>query len=250
MKRRPIIIAHRGASFEAPENTMSAFHLAWHEGCDAIEGDVHKTKDNEVVVIHDEDTQRTCVDKIIIRESTLQQIQSLDCGSWKAEKFRGEIIPTLQDLIKSMPHDKKIFIEVKGGYKTLEPVKIILEDSPLKTSQIVIMDFDLENMIKARTLFPTMEILWLYEFIPPLTAANANSVLNKIVQDACAAQMHGINIELNPFITEELVNKVHDLGMKFYVWTVNEIKDALYLTDIGADGLTTDRPGLLRKLYG
>lgn len=250
MKKRPLIIAHRGSSYNAPENTMSAIKLAWQEETDALEVDVHRTKDAEIVVIHDEDTLRTCGKKLILRNSTLQEIQLLECGSWKAEKFRGEKIPTFKNIVKTVPHNKKLIIEIKGGSGCLEPVKNILANSSLKAEQIVIMDFELDNMIKAKLLFPEIEILWLYEFIPALTRHNAETVFKKIIENAVTAGMHGINIELNPFITKNLIDEVHNQDMKFYVWTVNKTKEALYLRDIGADGLTTDRPGWMRQLYG
>lgn len=251
MKNNPLIIAHRGASFEAPENTMASFKLALQENTDALELDVHKTKDGEIVVIHDEDTQRTCREKKLIRESTFPEIRALDAGSWKDEIYQGERIPTFKEIVEIVPSDKKLSVEIKGGRKCLGPVKNILESSHLKREQIVIMDFNLDNMIEAKTLFPDSEILWLCEFIPPLTENNADSILGDIIQKASNAKMHGINIELNLFITKELVKQVHNLGMKFYVWTVNGAQDAQYLRSIEVDGLTTDRPGWLKeKLNG
>ena len=113
------------------------------------------------------------------------------------------------------------------------------------------MDFSLDNVLAAKSLFPGIEIIWLYEFIPPLTDKSAPAILEKIISTASDYSLQGINIELNSYITKDLVSTVHDLGMTFYVWTVNNTDVGHHLWEIGVDGLTTDRPGWLRKkLYG
>ena len=121
----PLIIAHRGSSLQAPENTMAAVNLSWQENTDALEIDVHKTKDDEIVVIHDEDTKRTCGINKTINQSTLQEIQFLDAGSWKDKKYKNEIIPTFKEVVKTVSNNKKLVVEVKGGRECLLPVKNI-----------------------------------------------------------------------------------------------------------------------------
>src|SRR6478752_5983209 len=114
---RPVeIVGHRGASYDAPENTVASVKLAWEQKADAAEFDVYRTKDGKIVVIHDKDTKRTAggVNKVVA-ESTLAELRALDVGKWKGEKYAGERIPTLAEVLATVPAGKKVFIEVKPG---------------------------------------------------------------------------------------------------------------------------------------
>ena len=112
------IVAHRGASFDAPENTLAAFRLAWEQGADAVEGDFYLTADQQIVCLHDKDTKRTAPNQTsrVVSKSTLAELQQLDVGSWKAEKYKGEKIPTLQEVLKVIPANKKILIEIEVNF--------------------------------------------------------------------------------------------------------------------------------------
>lgn len=108
------------------------------------------------------------------------------------------------------------------------------------------MDFDADVLKQARQVFPQYEILWLYEFIPPLNDLTAAPVFNAIIKQALQMQMDGINIELNPYITTDLIKKTQGSGLKFYTWTVNDSKTAEFMASAGIDGMTTDRPAFLK----
>lgn len=244
--KKPLIIAHRGASFYAPENTVASAKLAWQQNTDALECDVHKTKDNQIVVIHDPDTLRTTSVKKIIRHENLVDIQKLDAGNWKGSQYKGENIPTLLDLLRTVPGNKKIFIEIKSS-DCVELIKKIIEESSLKSHQLTFMDFDIDTIIAARKVFIQSEILWLYEFIPPLKKNNAHNTFNMIIEKALSVKADGINIEFNSFIDEALIRKIHELNMKFYTWTVNDLSEAKKLAQWGIDGIATDRPGWLKE---
>jgi glycerophosphoryl diester phosphodiesterase len=241
------IIAHRGASADAPENTMAAIKLAWQQNTDALEIDVHKTIDNQLAVIHDADTLRTTGMEKIISEHTLAKLQSLDAGSWKSEKWKNEYIPSLEEVLKTVPKNKDIFIEIKGGRNCLPLLEKILSNFNLKSKQITLMDFNLQVVQKAKEMFPQFEVLWLYEFIPPSTQENHQTIFNEIISCASQAQMDGINIEENRFIDEALIKDTHNHGLLFYTWTINDTKRAQFLIDAQIDGITTDKPGWLKK---
>ena len=113
------VIGHRGASTEAPENPLAANDLAFQQKADGIEVDVRLTKDNRLVCMHDKSAFRTAGKKNLIKESTLNQLKSLDVGKWKGEKWSGEAIPSLHEVLSEMPLDKKIFIDVKEGIETI-----------------------------------------------------------------------------------------------------------------------------------
>ena len=113
--QKPLIIAHRGESFNAPENTMAAINLAWERDAEAVEIDVQLSKDNELVVIHDMDTKRlTGIDKKV-KDQTLAELKKLDVGSWKDITFKDERIPTLDEVLATVPTGKKLIVEIKSG---------------------------------------------------------------------------------------------------------------------------------------
>ena len=116
------VIGHRGASTEAPENTLAANNLAFQQKADGVEVDVRLTKDNRLVCMHDKNAFRTAGQKNLIKESTLNQLKSLDVGKWKGEKWSGEAIPSLQDVLSEIPLNKKIFIDVKEDIETIDPL--------------------------------------------------------------------------------------------------------------------------------
>jgi len=107
MNNSPLIIAHRGASYYAPENTMAAVKLAWEQDTDALEVDVHKSRDDHIIVIHDPDTFRTTRIKKIIRDENLKDIQKLDAGSWKDQNTTTNIYRNLERFWPLFPQTKK-----------------------------------------------------------------------------------------------------------------------------------------------
>ena len=109
------LVAHRGTSHEAPENTVAAFRLAWEQGADAIEGDFYLSKDQQIVCIHDETTKRTSGEDRVVSECTLDELRRLDVGKWKHPRFEGERISTLAEVLRTVPDGKQIFIEIKCG---------------------------------------------------------------------------------------------------------------------------------------
>ncbi len=105
-----LIVAHRGASYDAPENTLAAFRLAWDQDADAIEGDFYVTKDQQIACIHDKTTKRVAPQQpeLSIANSTLKELQKLDVGSWKHPQYTAERIPTLKEVLATVPEGKQI----------------------------------------------------------------------------------------------------------------------------------------------
>jgi glycerophosphoryl diester phosphodiesterase len=110
-----LIIAHRGASHDAPENTLASFKLAWEQKADGIEGDFYLTKDGKIVCIHDKTTKRTSGQKVEldVAASTLAELRKVDVGAWKDPKYAGEKMPTLEEVLAIVPAGKVFFIEIK-----------------------------------------------------------------------------------------------------------------------------------------
>ncbi len=136
-----MIIAHRGVSFTLPENSIPAFEASWELGVDGIEGDFHLTKDGEIVCIHDDDTERVCKTKEVIHKSTLQDLKKLELYH-EGDSSLNIKIPTLAEVIKTVPKGQKIFIEIKCGPEIISPLLSQLSKSKMNADQIVIISFN------------------------------------------------------------------------------------------------------------
>jgi glycerophosphoryl diester phosphodiesterase len=240
------IIAHRGSSYEAPENTMSSAKIAIDQNADALEVDIHLTKDNEIVVIHDADIKRTAGIKKNVKDLSLNELKQYEFGSWKAKKWNGERIPTLKEILQILPPEKTIFIEIKSGAECLPELKKLFFELNIPTSQIVLMDFNFETVKKAKSMFPDVEVLFLYEFKRFTTSANKRNQLDDIIKMAGDYKIDGLNIQNVKQLDADFIKKAKDNGLKCYCWTVDNHKRAKYLIDSGIDGIATNRPGWIK----
>ena len=150
-----------GSSFDAPENTLPAFELAWKQGADAIEGDFLLTKDNQIVCIHDGSTKRLADRNLAVRGSTLEELRKLDAGSWKHEKFKGTKIPTIAEVFATIPKGRKIFVEVKCGKEIIPHLVKEIGKSKLKTEQVVLICFKQEVVKAFKQAMPKNKAYWL-----------------------------------------------------------------------------------------
>ena len=132
-----MIVAHRGASHDAPQNTIPAFKLAWEQGADAIEGDFHLTKDGHIVCIHDRDTKKVANANLVVSDSTLAELRQVDVGAWKDQAFAGVLIPTIAEVFSTIPQQKKIYIEVKCGPEIIPALLRGIDQSGLTDEQVV-----------------------------------------------------------------------------------------------------------------
>src|SRR5579864_4055936 len=156
----PEIVAHRGSSEEAPENTLAAFRLGFQEA-DACELDIHLSKDAQVVVMHDANTQRTAgVDKLIAQQ-TLGELQALDAGRWKGENFAGERIPLLSDVLALIPERKRLLIEIKCGPEVVPRLVSVIQEAERKPEQTALIAFSLETLRQAKSKLPNLQAYWL-----------------------------------------------------------------------------------------
>ena len=152
---KPVIFAHRGASGEAPENTLAAFKLGLAQGCDAFELDVHLSKDGQIVVIHDGTIDRTTDGLGAVNEMTVEELKAFDAGSWFDEKYRGERIPLLEEVFDITPGHIIINIEIKGSYNgQLEPALIDLLKKRDRLDTVVISSFDWKSLRYIKELEP------------------------------------------------------------------------------------------------
>lgn len=243
------IVAHRGASHDAPENTLAAFRLAWEQKADAVEGDFYVTKDHQVVCIHDKTTKRTAPGhkELTVADATLEELRRLDVGSWKSPQFRNERIPTLKEVLAVVPRGKRIFVEIKCGPEILPLLKPQLEQSGLTPEQIVIICFS-ETVIKAaRDLMPQYKANWLTGYKQDEAtkewSPKSSDVLAKLKRTHATGLGSNGNIQA---ANAALARSVLDEGLEFHVWTINDPADAQHFSALGAASLTTDKPAVIR----
>lgn len=238
------IVAHRGASFLAPENTLVAANLAWELGADAVEVDVHLTHDRRIVAIHDENTLRTSGKDMLVAESRSGELRALDVGSLKARKYAGEKIPFLEEVLESLPKGKTLFVEVKCGTEILEPLRELLAKSG-KQSQVIVISFDSDVAVGFKKLQPEIPVHFLKSSKKDQHGARA-AYREDLIDLALAGKLDGLGVHYAG-ITRGFAQAVGKAGLDLYVWTVDDPLEAMRLKDLGADWLATNRPGWMRK---
>lgn len=245
-----LIVAHRGASHDAPENTLAAFRLAWEQNADAIEGDFYVTKDQQIVCIHDKTTKRVAPQQpeLSIAASTLEELQKLDVGSWKHPQYAAERMPTLSDVLATVPAGKQIFVEIKCGPEILRLLQPQLEASGLKSEQIVIICFDKTVVTQARKLMPQFNANWLTGYKQETKDSEWKPTRNNVLATLRSTGATGLGTNGNlEVIDQAFVDSIRDAGFQFHVWTVNDIEAARKFADFGAISITTDRPEFIRN---
>jgi glycerophosphoryl diester phosphodiesterase len=239
------IIAHRGASADAPENTRAAFRLAWQQNADAIELDIHRTADGKIAVIHDDSTKRTAAAKGKVADIPLSALQKLDAGSWKGAAWKGEPIPSLDEVLAIIPAGKRVFIEIKCGPDVLQELSRVIAASPCKPDQLDIIGFGYETMKLAKSLLPKHKVHWIAK--PAKYSRGTKPTAAELIAKARAAGLDGLDLDHRFAINAGFVSSVHKAGLKCYVWTVDSPEIARHLQSAGVDGITTNRPGFLRQ---
>jgi len=240
------IIAHRGFSARAPENTLGAFELAWKSGSDACELDVYLTADGKTAVIHDKDTKRTAGVKLGVAVSKQAELTVLDAGSWKGKEWANEKIPTLEQALATMPQGKqRFFIEVKCGAEIVAELKRILEPMKDRAAQLAIIAFNREAAAESKKALPWVQV---YRLASGKTKDKKATDLTQLIADTKADQLDGLDLSMADFPWDEaMVKQIRDAGFGLYVWTVNKPADAQRFVKLGVDGITTDDPVMVRE---
>ncbi|MBI1746266.1 MAG: glycerophosphodiester phosphodiesterase [Acidobacteria bacterium] len=245
---RPLLIAHRGASAEAPENTLAAFQGALDIGVDFIELDLHQTCDGEIVVIHDDRVDRTTDGRGLVSEMSLRDLRRLDAGGWFDRQntsapnrcFAGERIPTLQEVIDLVrPTGTQLYLEIKsphGPAVAIEEKLVELLAQNQFGARVVIESFDLTKLTGVTRCNPRLKTCALFE---PTASAPW--------QAAKAVGAH----EIAPFwalASSQLIAASHENHLKVMVWTVDDATDMLEMIRRGVDGIFTNIPTRLKQI--
>jgi glycerophosphoryl diester phosphodiesterase len=251
MLHAQLITAHRGASADAPENTRAAFELAWQQHADAIEADIHHSGDGQVVCIHDDNLKRVAgVDKRV-GDLTLEELRRCDVGAWKHEKWRGQRILTLAEVLALVPAGKRIFIELKTGPQIVEPTQAAIAASKVKPEQITFISFHDDTIRACKQRMPAIDAQWLTGFKRPEGESDwskAGPSAEMIAERVRACGADGVGMHGRPeVVTEPFVQELSAAGVKkFHVWTINDPAAAKHFAGLGACGITTDKPAVMR----
>jgi len=240
--RPRLLLGHRGAAAEAPENTLTSFHAALAAGADGVELDVHRTRDGAVVVIHDDTVSAVAGQPGRVAEMTLAEIQRLDAGSHFAPAFAGERIPTLGEALEAVGPQTVVNIELKGvsaradGLER-EVARIVREHR--MEGRVIVSSFNPLRLIRLRRLAPALPRAMLYAPDMPI-----------FVRD----------LWLLPFVHPDALHPAHEMidaafmaqarrwGVRVNAWTVDDPAEARRLVALGVDGIITNDPRKLREV--
>jgi len=249
--QNPIIIAHRGASAYAPENTLESFEKAIQMGATVIETDVHQTKDSVVVIMHDLSVDRTTNGKGLIKDmSSIDFKQLVVSSSCHTERSRSGVEnkavcpPTFEETIQLINGRCKLLIELKKGnsyYPNIEKHIVDLIAKYNAQSWIsTIHSFEKEPLMNIAKRDSSINLQKLIVFNLPLVSFNFDKHFNK--DDF--KNWEGVNVYYK-FCSKRVIRKIHKLGKTVYVWTVNNPRKARKLAKRGVDGIITNKPDIL-----
>lgn len=239
--KQVLIIAHRGNSSQFPENTLPAFQSAVDVGSDLVELDYYHSGDNQPVVIHDNLLDRTTnaqqilrKAKLLVAETPLADLQKLDAGTWFDDKFKDTKLPTLLESLAVIQNGSTTLIERKAG--DADTVVRVIEEQKI-LDRVVVQAFDWDYVARCRELSPKLMLAAL--------GGKAASDDQLAAAAKTGAQVIAWNHEK---ISKQQIDKIHALGCKAWVYTVDDPKRAQKLLEDGIDGIITNRPAVMLKL--
>lgn len=277
------VIAHRGASAYAPENTLAAFRMASEMKADYFELDCTLSRDGEVIVIHDDTLDRTTPLQGPVMATNASLITKADAGTWFDPKFSDETVPTLAETLEFAKDTIKVYIEIKDSdpndailLKTLlelgmtqgellpeldEEVMAAIKASETPNLELTrkvieqVRERDMEDEVVIQSFSPIVCAIALIEAPELRTELLASSsrdnpeIWPAFQQWAKFLKAHGFNINKD-LATKELVDEFQALGMTMAVWTVNDKAEMERLANLGVDAIITDRPDVCREVLG
>ncbi|HEY8530080.1 MAG TPA: glycerophosphodiester phosphodiesterase family protein [Paenibacillaceae bacterium] len=237
---RPWIIAHRGVSMHAPENTFAAFDLALREGADFIELDVRRSRDGRLVVIHDATVDRTTDGRGRVADLSWDVLNRLDAGSWFGPSFAGQPLPLLEEVLDRYAGKIGLLVELKDPDAEDELAALLTARGLMDgiENRLIVQSFHPESMRRLRNLLPKIQI-------GVLTGQNGRKPSEKDL-DHFAGFADFINVRLDT-ADARLVQRIHRRGALTLVWTVKYPGEVAPLLKAGVDGIVTDDPALVPR---
>lgn len=230
-----LLIAHRGASGHAPENTLAAFKKAVSQGATFIETDLQLTRDARLVAIHDDTVNRTTNGKGAVHDMTLADLRRLDAGSWFGSEFAGERIPTLDEILEfAKKYDVVFYLEMKpGGFWGGEHTLIGGLRASGEIARTIIISFDAAILANVRKIEPTLMTGLLYD-----------GQIEKPIDKALEVGARQLAIR-GDLVSPALLSAARERDLQVVCWTVNHAAHMRLLMDAGVDGIMSDYPDLL-----
>mgnify|MGYP006279288605 CR=1 FL=1 len=245
--RRILIEAHRGNSFKAPENTLTAIKQAVETGVDRVEIDLQLSKDHKPVVIHDDTVDRTTNGTGSVSDLTYSQLKKLDAGSWKGSQFKGLKIPSLAETFDMCKGKSMVNIDLKNTAAIPYMMRVIadmkMEDQVVITGKV---PASVES-IRATGTNPTM----FYESTPKfknlISAGHYKQAIDYAVADARYYALPGFLFNAN-WVSPDIVYRAHLHGLAVNVWDVNTAETLNKMLEAGVDAIMTDHPATMKQL--
>ncbi len=233
---------HRGAPEAAPENTLPAFMEAVQLGAHGIELDVMFSKDGEIVVIHDYTLDKTTSGSGLVKDHTLTELKQLDAGSWFGEAFIGTRIPTLQEVIDTLPRTALINIEIKGESPFTDGIEQAVVNTIAENNlfnRVMVSSFNPVSLIRVKMADKQIPVGLIYA--PDLPIFLRDAWFIPILRPEALHPRHDM-------VDEAYMNWAKNKGYRVNVWTVNEAAEMKRLLDLKVDGIITDRPDLMLQI--
>ncbi|MDD4818375.1 MAG: glycerophosphodiester phosphodiesterase family protein [Victivallaceae bacterium] len=248
--RKVKLVAHRGESAVAPENTVESYVLAWRNGVSwGVETDVYLTRDNVLVCMHDASAQRTANVAWLLRDHTLAELKQLDVGVWKGAQWLNCRIPTLREVLLTLPREGHIFVEIKsagGGFaKAFEEARLGAGVSPEQVSFISFSGEELQLAGRELPEYRRYLLCWMGKEPDGGPSLSADALIAELKKWG----VDGVDIGPNHCYDAEYVEKVHRAGFAFNVWTVDDLETAKRLESYGVDSITTNCPAKLAAMW-
>jgi len=233
--RLPWVIAHRGASAVAPENTMAAFRRAVEMGAECIETDLHLSRDGRLIIHHDTTLNRTTSGDGLVKNYKFNELRQLDAGKWFSKEFAGERMPTMEELLDFAGQaDLSLYLEIKGGAGYgVERAVISALRGRKESKAAVVLCFDGSVLDRIHQLDRLLMTGLLFE-------SDGEDMVKEAVR--VGARQIGPRGDC---VTPELVSDAHRRGLKVITWTINEAAQMRALAAIGVDGIITNHPDRL-----
>jgi len=240
----PVRIAHRGASGEglAPENTLAAFELALQIGVDGLEIDIHATRDGQIVVLHDADLKRTTDRAGKVRELTYDEICQADAGGWFGEQYRGEKVPTLQEVLELARNRALVLIEVKAEFIAERTLQIVADMKA--EEQVVLQSFNAETVRRIKRLEPGLPVA---QLIGGAQTGSARRQARKIVRGLLRDGANALAIG-HGALTPTFLDEMRRRAVSVWTWTVDEEERMRDLALMGVQGIITNYPDRLNRV--
>ncbi|HWE62018.1 MAG TPA: glycerophosphodiester phosphodiesterase family protein [Chloroflexota bacterium] len=237
--RSPLIGAHRGASGQAPENTMAAFDLAVAQGAELIECDVHCTMDGQLVVHHDFTLARTAQQNLEIGRLTMRELLRMDVGAWRGAGWTGQRIPTLDEVLDRYGARVFLNVEIKVDtrpYPGIEEAVVGAIRERQLAQRVIVSSFNGETVARLRAIDPML-----------CTGLLSDDRPEASLERACQLGANALHLEAG-LITAPRLRQAHARGLGLLAWTVDDQVEMVRLVDLGVDAVVSNYPEQLRDV--